>query len=90
MCELLLVVVTHDETSGLFLDGSGRREALFSADSAKDRSVANARRLAIFLQPFGHLAANQRIGQMLGRPRCAPQFNRSLPCPLAIWLLARS
>jgi hypothetical protein len=49
MCELLLVVVTHDETGGLFLDGSGRREALFSADSAKDRSVANLRRLAIFL-----------------------------------------
>ena len=23
---------------------------------------------------------------MIRRPRCAPQFNRSLPCPLAIWL----
>jgi len=60
---------------------------LFSADSAKDRSVANLRRLAIFLQPFNHLAANQRIREMLRRPRCAPQFNRSLPCPLAIWLM---
>jgi hypothetical protein len=62
---------------------------LFSADSAKDRSVANVRRLAVFLQPFGHLAANQRIRQMVRRPRCAPQFNRSLSCPLVIWLLAR-
>ena len=26
---------------------------LFSADSAKDRSVANVRHLAVFLQPFG-------------------------------------
>jgi hypothetical protein len=23
---------------------------------------------------------------MVRRPRCAPQFNHSLPCPLAIWL----
>src|SRR6516225_3210541 len=26
---------------------------------------------------------------MVRRPRCAPQFNRSLPCPLAIWLACR-
>jgi hypothetical protein len=31
-----------------------------------------------------------RIRQMIRRPRCVPQFNRSPPCPLAIWLHARS
>ena len=45
---------------------------LFSADGPKDRNVANIRCLAVFLQPFGHLAANQRIRQMVRRPRRAP------------------
>ena len=31
---------------------------LFSADGAKDRSVANVRRLAVFLQPLGHFTTD--------------------------------
>jgi len=65
------------------------RVALFSTDSAKDRTVANIRRLAAFLQPLGHVTTDRQIRQMVRRPRRAPQFNRSLPCPLAIWLALR-
>src|SRR6516162_9783036 len=65
------------------------RVALFSTDSAKDRTVANIRYLVVFLQPLGHVATDRQIRQMVRRPRCAPQFNRSLPCPLAIWLARR-
>src|SRR6516162_10934042 len=63
--------------------------SLSSADSAKDRGVANVRCLVVFLQPLGHFTADRQIRQMVRRPRCAPQFNRSLPCPLAIWLARR-
>jgi hypothetical protein len=59
---------------------------LSSADSAKDRAVANIRRLVVFLQPLGHFTTDRQIRQMVRRPRCAPQFNRSLLCPFAIWL----
>src|SRR5215472_10394982 len=65
-------------------------QLLFSADSAKDRSVANVCCLIVFLQPLSHFTTDRQIRQMVRRPRCAPQFNRSLPYPLAIWLLARS
>ena len=75
------------------LDRPGRREAtgghwfvwLSSADSAKDRSVANVCCLVVFLQPLCHVTTDRQIRQMVRRPTCAPQFNRSLPCPLAIW-----
>ena len=62
--------------------------SLSSADSAKDRTVANVR-LVVFLQPLGHVTTDRQIRQMVRRPRCAPQFNRSLPYPLAIWLARR-
>src|SRR5262249_55675813 len=58
--------------------------SLFSADSAEDRTVANVR-LVVFLQPLGHVTTDRQIRQMVRRPRYAPQFNRSLPYPLAIW-----
>ena len=64
--------------------------ALFSADSAKDRSVANLRCLVVFLQPLGYFTTDRQIRQMVRRSGCAPQFNRSLPYQFAIWLLARS
>src|SRR6516225_1926996 len=60
--------------------------SLSSTDSAKDRSVANVCRLVVFLQPLGHVTTDRQIRKMVRRPSCAPQFNRSLPCPLAIWL----
>src|SRR5262249_1765310 len=62
---------------------------LCSTNSAKDRTVANVR-WVVFLQPLGHFPTDRQIRQMVRRPRCAPQFNRSLSCPLAIWLLGRS
>src|SRR6516164_1196282 len=62
----------------------------FSADSAKDRSVANVRFLVVFLQPLGHFTTDRQIRQMVRRSGCAPQFNRSLPYQLTIRLLARS
>src|SRR6516165_8847706 len=68
---------------------SSVRVALFAADSAKDRTVANVR-LVVFLQPLGHFTTDRQIRQMVRRSRRAPQFNRSLPCPLAVWLLGRS
>jgi len=63
---------------------------LFSADSAKDRTVANVLRLTVLLQPLGHFTTDRQIRQMVRRSGCAPQFNRSPPYPLAIWLLGRS
>ena len=62
---------------------------LLSTDSVKDRTVANVR-LVVFLQPLGHFTTDRQIRQMVRRPRCAPQFNRSLPYQFAIWLFVRS
>jgi hypothetical protein len=60
---------------------SGRLSLLlFSADSAKDRTVTNVR-LVVFLQPLGRFTTDRQIRQMVRRPCCAPQLNRSLPCP---------
>src|SRR6516165_11594685 len=70
-------------------EGTSVRVALFSTDSAKDRTVANVC-LVVFLQPLGHFTTDRQIRQMVRRACCAPQLNRSLPCQLAIWLLARS
>ena len=57
------------------VEGSGERllvrVALFSTDSAKDRTVANIRRLAVFLQPLGHVTTDRQIRQMVRRSRCA-------------------
>jgi hypothetical protein len=43
----------------LLLSSARLFSLLFSADSAKDRSVANLRRLAIFLQPLGHFTTDR-------------------------------
>ena len=56
-----------------------------SANGAKDRRVANVRCSVVFVQPLGHFATDRQIRQMVGRPRCAPQFDRSPPYPLANW-----
>src|SRR6516165_7595380 len=85
------------KSGGLFFNRPWRWEAavghwfvwLSSADSAKDRTVANIRRLAVFLQPLGHVTTDRQIRQIVRRPSCAPQFDRSLPCQLAIWLARR-
>src|SRR6516164_9028510 len=94
----LSVVIARHKARGVFFNCPWWREAagghwfvsLFSTDSAKDRTVANICRLVVFLQPLGHFTTDRQIRQMVWRPRCAPQFNRSLPYPLAIWLLGLS
>ena len=65
--KLLSVSVTHDETVGRYFSRPGRGEAagghwfvsLFSTDTAKDRTVANIRRLAVVLQPLGHFTTDR-------------------------------
>jgi len=89
---VLFVIRGHQHAACPSIDqGGGKRRAgasllLFSANGAKDRSVANVRCSVVFVQPLGHFATDRQIRQMVGRPRCAPQFDRSPPYPLAIWL----
>src|SRR5262249_30568465 len=91
-CSPKHLILCWSGSSSLTVNRPGCGEAAFghwfvwlsSADSAKDRSVANVRCLVAFLQPLGHVTTDRQIRQMVRRPRYAPQFNRSLPYPLAI------
>src|SRR6516162_6089749 len=83
---LQIAIIKHADCSSTDQAGGYWFVSLSSTDSAKDRSVANVCRLVVFLQPLGHVTTDRQIRQMVRRPSCAPQFNRSLPCPLAIWL----